>query len=156
MDQGASGLPPPSIEIVREVIAGAFRDKLGVNMSHGAGYSYRRPYDSRFDYDPYLQGTRIPQFIKFSGDQGRSTHEHIRQQLGELTDKEAFCVCLFSLSLIDTAFRWYTTLPANSIYSWRDLEQNSMIIFFSRDYELGVVDLVALWQGKDVTVNDYI
>jgi hypothetical protein len=40
---------------------------------------------------PYPQGTRIPEFAKFSGDQGKSTREHIGQflaQLGELADTE--------------------------------------------------------------------
>jgi hypothetical protein len=63
------GLPPTAIEMVREEIARAFRNKHKVNMPHG-GQSYLRPYDSRFYYDPYLQGTRIREFIKFLGDQG--------------------------------------------------------------------------------------
>jgi hypothetical protein len=112
-DQRAGGLAPAAIDIVREEIAGAFRDKLGVSMVPG-GQSYRKPYDSRFDHHPYPQGTRIPEFAKFSGDQGKNTHEHIGQflaQLGELADTEAFRVRLFSLSLTGTAFGWYATLP---------------------------------------------
>jgi hypothetical protein len=87
------------------------------------GQSYRRPYDSRFDHHPYPQETRIPEFPKFLGDQGKSTHEHIGQFLAQLGDiAGAFRVRLFSLSLIGTAFAWYTTLPPNSILSWGDLE----------------------------------
>jgi hypothetical protein len=115
LDQRASGLPPTAIDIVREEIAGAFRDKLGVSIVSG-GQSYRRPYDSQFDRLPYPQGTRIPEFAKFSGDQEESTCEHIDQflaQLGELADTEAFRVRLFSLSLTGTAFTWYATLPPN-------------------------------------------
>jgi hypothetical protein len=48
------------------------------------------------------------------------------------------------------------TLPPNFILSWRDLEQKFHDHFFSRDYELNLVDLVALQQGKDESVNDYI
>jgi hypothetical protein len=51
-DQRAGGLAPAAIDIVREEIAGAFRDKLGVSMVPG-GQSYRKPYDSRFDHHPY-------------------------------------------------------------------------------------------------------
>jgi hypothetical protein len=40
MDQRAGALPLAVIDIVREDTGGAFRDKLGVNMSHG-GQSYR-------------------------------------------------------------------------------------------------------------------
>jgi hypothetical protein len=118
--QRVSGLPPAAIDIVREEIAGAFRDKLGVSMVPGR-QSYRRPYDSRFDHHPYPQGTRIPEFAKISGDQGKSTREHIGRflaQLGELANTEAFRVCLFSLSLTGTTFAWYATLPPNSILSW--------------------------------------
>jgi hypothetical protein len=45
------------------------------------GQSYRRPYDSRFEHHPYSRGTTIPEFAKFSGDQGKSTREHIGQFL---------------------------------------------------------------------------
>jgi hypothetical protein len=112
-DQRVGGLAPDAIDIVREEIVSAFRDKLGVSMVP-RGQSYRRPYDSRFDDHPYPQGTRIPEFANFPGDQGKSTREHIGQflaQLGELADTEAFCVRLFSLSLTGTAFAWYVTLP---------------------------------------------
>jgi hypothetical protein len=80
MGQRVGGLPPAAIDIVREEIAGAFQDKLGVSMVPRE-QSYRRPYDSRFDHHPYPQGTRIPEFAKFSGDQGKSTREHIGQLL---------------------------------------------------------------------------
>jgi hypothetical protein len=157
-DQRVGDLPPAAINIVREEIAGAFRDKLGVSIVPG-GQSYRRPYDSQFDSLPYPQGTRIPEFAKFSGDQGKNTREHIGQflaQLGELADIEVFRVRLFSLSLTGTAFAWYTTLPPNSILSWGDLEQKFHDHFFSGDYELDLVDLVALRQEKDESVSDYI
>ena len=48
----AGGLAPAVIDIVREEIARAFRDKLGVSMVPG-GQSYRRPYDNRFVHHPY-------------------------------------------------------------------------------------------------------
>jgi hypothetical protein len=73
-----------------------------------------------------------------------------------LADTEAFRVRLFSLSLTWTIFTWYVTLPPNSIISWGDLEQNFHDHFFSSDYDIDLVDLVALRQGKDESVNDYI
>jgi hypothetical protein len=158
LDQRAGGLPPAAIDIVREEIAGAFRDKLEVSIVP-EGQSYRRPYHSQFDRLSYPQGTRIPEFTKFSGDQGKRTREHIDQflsQLEELADTEAFRVRLFSLSLTGTAFTWFATFPPNSIFSWGDLEQNFHEHFFSGDYELDLVDLVALRQEKDESVSDYI
>jgi hypothetical protein len=38
LDQKAIGLPPAAIDIVREEIAGAFRDKLGVSMVPGGNH----------------------------------------------------------------------------------------------------------------------
>jgi hypothetical protein len=62
-DQRADGLAPAAIDIVREEIDDAFRDKLGVSMVPW-GQSYKH-YDSRFDHHPYPQGTRIPNSQKF-------------------------------------------------------------------------------------------
>jgi hypothetical protein len=67
-----------------------------------------------------------------------------------------FRVRLFSLSLTDTTFAWYTTLPPNYIYSWGDLQHKFHDHFFSEDYELDLVDLIALRQGKGESINDYI
>jgi hypothetical protein len=46
------GLPPATIDIVREKIAGVFQDKLEVSMIPG-GCHIEKPYDSRFGYHPY-------------------------------------------------------------------------------------------------------
>jgi hypothetical protein len=46
--------------------------------------------------------------------------------------------------------------PYNFILLWGDLEQNFHDHFFSGDYELDLVDLVTLRQGKDESVSDYI
>jgi hypothetical protein len=73
-----------------------------------------------------------------------------------LANTEAFRVRLFSLSLTGTVFAWYATLPPNSILSWGDLEQKFHDHFFYGDYELDLVDLVALRQGKDESINEYI
>jgi hypothetical protein len=43
-------------------------------------------------------------------------------QLGELTDRELFCVRQFSLSLTSVVFAWYVALPPNYVSSWEYLE----------------------------------
>jgi hypothetical protein len=51
------------------------------------------------------KGQGFSEFSKFSGENGRSTHEHIGHflaHLGELVDGEVFRVHLFSLSLTGT------------------------------------------------------
>jgi hypothetical protein len=146
------------MEKIREEMAELFRDRLGVSVTR-VGQSYQKPYDHRFDIVSYPQGARIPEFSKFSGENGRSTHEHIGQflaHLGELADGEAFRVRLFSLSLTGTAFAWYAALTPNSINSWNGLESKFHEHFFSGKYELGLADLASVRQGREESVNDYI
>ena len=54
---------------------------------------------------------------------------------------------MFSISLTGTTFTWYVALPPNSISSLDDLEHMFHEHFFSRDYELDLVDLASLQQG---------
>jgi hypothetical protein len=146
------------MEKIREEMAELFQDRLGLSVAR-VGQSYQKPYDHRFDIVPYPQGARIPEFSKFSGKNGRSTHEHIGQflaHLGELADGEVFRVRLFYLSLTGTTFAWYAALPPNSINSYNDLESKFHEHFFSGEYELGLVDLASVGQGREESVNDYI
>jgi hypothetical protein len=146
------------MEKIREEMTELFRDKFRVSVAR-VGQSYQKPYNHRFDTVPYPQGARIPEFSKFSGENGRSTHEHIGQflaHLGELTYGEAFRVRLFSLSLTGTTFAWYAALPPNSINSWNELESKFHEHFFAGEYELGLADLASVRQGREESVNDYI
>ena len=71
---------------------------------------YRRPYADAFDLILYPAGWRVFNFIKFSGDDNRSTWEHISQyiaQLGEAGSSNSLCVRLFLLSLTGTTFSWF-------------------------------------------------
>jgi hypothetical protein len=64
IDQRAGGLPQTATDIIREEIARAFRDKLRVNIIP-LGQLYRKPYESRFDYNPYPKEHQYPNFQKF-------------------------------------------------------------------------------------------
>jgi len=49
--------------------------------------SYRRPYPENYNYVVYPQGFKIPEFVQFTGDDSRTTLEHVGQfiiQYGEL------------------------------------------------------------------------
>jgi hypothetical protein len=68
----------------KEEIANMMKNKLGVNM--GNTRLYQKPYRADFDYVAFPPGWRMPDFVKFSGDDNRTTWEHISQytaQLGE-------------------------------------------------------------------------
>jgi hypothetical protein len=51
--------------------------EIGLECVARVGQLYQKPYDHQLDTVPYPQGARIPEFAKFSGESGRSTHEHV-------------------------------------------------------------------------------
>jgi hypothetical protein len=90
------------MEKIREVMAGLFQYRFRVSVAR-VGQSYQKPYDHLFETVPYPQGARIPEFSKFSGENGRSTHEHIGQflvHLGELADGKHFVFIYFLYPLL--------------------------------------------------------
>jgi hypothetical protein len=45
----------------------------------GRGHIYQKPYPDYYDQPPYPMGYRVPEFSKFSGDDGKSILEHVGQ-----------------------------------------------------------------------------
>jgi hypothetical protein len=87
---------------------------------------YRTPYPPAYDLLPFPHKYKVPDFTKFSGQGDVSTVEHVNRfiiQCGEVSNQDALRVQLFSMSLSGSAFTWFTTLPANSILYWADLEK---------------------------------
>jgi hypothetical protein len=77
----------------------------------------------------------MPDLIKFSGDDDRTTWEHISQytaQLGEAGFYNALKVRLFSLT--GTAFAWLSSLAPGSFISWDMLERKFQITFIVGAY----------------------
>lgn len=100
----------------KEELASVIRNKLGVDF--GNTRLYQKSYDATFDIVPFPNGWRMPDFIKFSGDDERTTWEHISQYIAQLAKKgnwSAIRVRLFSLSLTNTAFAWFSSLAPDSI-----------------------------------------
>jgi len=85
--------------------------------------------------------------------------EHVNRfllQLGEAGNQDALRVRLFSLSLSGSAFAWFTTLPANSILYWADLERQFHQFFFSGVTKLKLTNLAGLRQRNDESVASFI
>jgi hypothetical protein len=104
-------------------------------------------------------GCRTPDFVKFNGEDNMTTWEHVSQylaQLGEVGSIDALKVHLFSLSLIDTAFSWGSSLSPSSIDSWEQLERKFHDHFYSPENELKLSNLTSVRQSRDESVNDYI
>jgi hypothetical protein len=92
----------------KEDLANVVKTKLRVDI--GNTNLYQKPYDPKFDRFPLPRGWRMPDLIKFRGDDDRTTWDYISQytaQLGEAGVYNALKVCLFSLSLTGTAFAWF-------------------------------------------------
>ena len=92
--------------------------------------------------NPYPRGYRVHDFSLFFGEDGQSTMEHVARftvQCGELANYENFYhfkLRLFPNSLIGTTFTWYTTLPKNSIQSWKEMERQFHTKFFRAEPEV--------------------
>jgi hypothetical protein len=94
-----------------EDLANMIKMKLGVDM--GNSRLYQKPYAAEFDLVSYPTGWRVHDFVKFNGDDNRTTWEHISKyiaQLGEVSFSDASRVRLFSLSLTRTSFSWFSSL----------------------------------------------
>jgi hypothetical protein len=69
--------------------------------------AYHKPYPKIYDSYPYPPGFRVPEFIKFTMEDNRTTREHVSQflaQMGEASLADYLKVRLFRLSLSDIAF----------------------------------------------------
>jgi hypothetical protein len=141
----------------KEEIVNMMKNKLGVDM--GNTRLYQKPYRVDFDYVAFPPGWRMPDYVKFSGDDNRTTWEHISQytpQLGEARTFNSLKVYLFSLSLTGTTFAWFSSLAPNSIDYWYQLEQKFHDHFFSGSYQLKLIDLTSVRQSKEESVCNYL
>jgi hypothetical protein len=67
----------------------------------GCGHIYQKPYPGYYDQLPYPRGYRVPEFFKFSEEEGKTTLEHIAQfilQCGEASANNALKLIMFPLS----------------------------------------------------------
>jgi hypothetical protein len=98
-------------------------------------------------------------FTKFSGQDDTSTMEHIARylmRLGEASADEAFRIRYFPLSLTNPAFTWFPSLPAQSICSWKDLEQKFHAHYFIGSNEKKLIDLTTLRQRHNETPMEFL
>jgi hypothetical protein len=77
----------------------------------GQARSYQKTYLEYIDSVPYPQGFQVLDFVKLTGDDSRTTYEHIGQYLVQISDvgiNDVHKVRLFPLYLSSTAFNWFT------------------------------------------------
>jgi hypothetical protein len=69
----------------------------------GQARSYQNPYPEYFDMIPYPWGFRVPDLAKFTGDDAKTTYEHIGQFVAQVNDvgiTDVHKIRMFLLSLI--------------------------------------------------------
>ena len=64
-------------------MANLLRESFGVD-ARSKTTTYEKPYPTSFDLVAYPTSFRLPEFVKFSGEDTRSTFEHISQYLAQL------------------------------------------------------------------------
>ena len=120
---------------------------------------YSKPYPSDYDLIPLPPKYRLPEFTKFSGSEGASSIEHVSQyltQLGMISVSNPLRVRFFSQSLTGSAFGWYTSLPPDSIRTWRQLEDQFHTQYHSEAAEAGIADLAQVKQKRGESVSEYV
>jgi len=94
--------------VLNEVIK-IFRQTFGI-VPKGRCRSYQKPYPGEYEHVAYQQGFKIPEFVKFTCDDSRTTLEHICQfiiQYGKASTSDIYKLRLFPLSLPSPAFTWF-------------------------------------------------
>jgi hypothetical protein len=92
-------------EGVRDQIDKMLRE-FGFTPKGRAG-SYQKPYPEYFDMIPYPWGFWVPDLAKFTGDDAKTTYEHIGQFLAQVNDvgiTDIHKIRMFPLSLTRTVF----------------------------------------------------
>ncbi|KAK1626281.1 hypothetical protein QYE76_000596 [Lolium multiflorum] len=120
---------------------------------------YTKPYPNEYELIPLPPKYRLPDFTKFSGSDGASSIEHVSRylaQLGMISASDALRVRFFSQSLTGSAFGWYTSLPPNSVQTWKQMEERFHEQYHSEASEAGIADLAQVRQKRGETVSEYI
>jgi hypothetical protein len=85
-------------------LATILRESFNIEPKH-RGCVYQKSYPNYYDQLPYPRGYRFPEFAKFSGEDGKTTLEHVDQfilQCGVASANDALKLRIFSLSLSRT------------------------------------------------------
>jgi hypothetical protein len=136
MPTGPTGRPgdqdanvDPLVQKMADVLQNQF-----VLKPKNQGHEYTPPFPEWYNRVALPHRVKAPaDFTKFSRQYDTSTVVHIARylmQLGEPSADEAFKIRCFPLSLTGPVFTWFASLPAQSICSWKDLEQKFHAHYF--------------------------
>jgi hypothetical protein len=108
-------------------LATILRESFGIETK-SRRHDYQKPYLDYYDQLPYPRGYGVPEFSKFSGEDGKTTLEYVGQfilQCGGASANNVLKLRMFPLSLSGITFTWFTSLSPNSIFTQAQLEQKN-------------------------------
>jgi hypothetical protein len=128
---GRPGDQDANVDLMVQKMVDVLQNQFGLKPKN-QGHVYTPPFPEWYNSVALPHKVKgHADFTKFSGQDDTSTVEHISRylmQLGEASADEAFRIRYSPLSLIGPAFTWFTSLPAHSIYSWKDWNKSFMLI----------------------------
>jgi hypothetical protein len=148
-----------NVDLMVQKMADVFKNQFGLKPKM-QGQVYTAPFPEWYHWVALPPRVKPPtDFTKFSKQDDTSNVEHIARylmQLGEASADEAFRIRYFPMSLIGLSFTWFASLPAQSICSWKDLEQKFHAHYFSGSNEKKLIDLATLRQRHNETPMEFL
>jgi hypothetical protein len=159
MPVGGTGNQDVNIDLLMQRMTNVLQNQFGLKPKN-QGHVYTPPFPEWYNRVALPNRVKVPaDLMKFSGQDDTSTVEHIARylmQLGEASADEALRIRYVPLSLTGRAFTWFTSLPAHSICSWKDLEQKFHAHYFIGSNEKKLIDLTTLRQRNNETPMEFL
>jgi hypothetical protein len=158
MPAGGPGNQDTNVDLLVQRMTDVLQNQFGLKPKN-QGHVYTPPYPEWYHRVALPNRVKVPtEFTKFSGQDDTSTVEHIARylmQLGKASADEAFRIRYFPLSLTGPSFTWFTSLPAHSICSWKDLEKKFHAHYYTGSNEKKLIDLTTLRQKNNETPMEF-
>ncbi|CAL9011774.1 unnamed protein product [Prunus brigantina] len=136
------------------------REMMEPEAIRGERPTYKKPYPAYIDQILLSPGFKVPNFTLFNReDTHASSVEHIGRlsvQCIAIENNPLLKLRLFGNSLSGQAFTWYTSLPANSVQTWEQMENFFHNYYFRIQPEVTISDLATLKQCKDEPAQDFM
>jgi hypothetical protein len=159
MPVGGTGNEDVNIDPLMQRMTDVLHNQFSLKPKN-QGHVYTPPFLEWYNRAALANRVKVPaDLTKFSEQDDTGTVEHIARylmQLGEASVDEAFKIRYFPLSLTGPAFTWFTSLPAHSICSWKDLEQKFHAHYFISSNAKKLIDLTTLRQRNNETPMEFL
>jgi hypothetical protein len=153
MPVGGTGNQDVNIDLLMQRMTDVLQNQFGLKPKNH-GHVYTPPFPE------WYNRVKAPMdLMKFSGQDDTSNMEHKARylmQLGEASADEAFRIRYFPLSLTGPTFTWFTSLPAHSICSWKDLDQKFHAHYFIGSNEKKLIDLTTMRQRNNEIPMEFL